>query len=231
MFSTRRYIKEEMDNFETQGAELHDSLNKLSFINTFLGNTSITLNAVTEVLENEPQKVFHIIDLGCGAGDNLRAIATWCFENNRAVKLTGIDGNNHILSYAEQQNSAKQIMYKQDDVLGTDFELESCDILISSHFIYRFTDQELVNFINRSKIKVEKAIIFSELQRHIIPYGLFKLMSGVLFFNKMMKQDGLNAIKSSFKKNELQHILQRLNVTSYQLEWKWAFRYLVTIKM
>jgi len=231
MFSTRQYIKEEMDNFETHGVLLHDSLNKLSFVNTFLGNTSITLNAVKEVLKNEPQKIFHIIDLGCGAGDNLRAIAAWCFENKRAVKLTGIDGNNHILSYAKQQKSEALIQYKQADVLHDDFDLEPCDILISSHFIYRFTDEELINFINRLSIKIENAIIFSELQRHVIPYSLFKSISSALFFNKMMKRDGLKAIKNSFKRNELQHILKRIKVTSYRLEWKWAFRYLVTIKM
>jgi len=105
-----------MDDFNTQGAVLNDSLSKLSLINSMLGNTSVTLDAVQKVLKKDPQKIFHIIDLGCGAGDNLRAIAAWCFENNRVVKLTGIDGNDHILSYAKQQKSDAKICCKQADI-------------------------------------------------------------------------------------------------------------------
>ncbi len=231
MFGTRNYIKEEMDDFNIQGVVLNDSLEKLSLINSMLGNTSVTLNAVKKILKKDTQKTVHIIDLGCGAGDNLRAVAAWCSENNRAVKLTGIDGNHHILSYAKQQKSETEILYKQADILNDDFELEPCDILISSHFIYRFTDQGLVDFMNRSNKMVSNTIIFSELQRSVISYSLFMLVGRLFFFNRMVRQDGLKAIKSSFKKSELQNILQRLNVSSYRLEWKWTFRYLVTIKM
>jgi len=115
--------------------------------------------------------------------------------------------------------------------LDAKFKLEPCDILISSHFLYRFTDQQLVDFLNRSVGNVSNTIIFSELQRHVIPYFLFKVVGKLLLFNTMVRQDGLKAIKSSFKKNELQNILQRLKVVSYNLEWKWAFRYLITMKI
>ena len=176
---------------------LNDSLNSLSFINKMLGNTSITLKAVKKVLNKDENKVFHIVDLGCGGGDNLRAIADWCSQNNRKVQLTGIDGNSHILDYAKQQGS--DIRYKQANILEAQFEIEPCDILISSHFIYRFTNDELANFIGKSTKKVSTSIIFSELKRTMIPYYLFKVFGRLLSFNSMVVQDGLKAIKSSFK--------------------------------
>ncbi len=230
MFGTRSYLKEEMDNFDTKGSILHDSLRKLSLINRLLGNTTITLNAVKEIVRTNPEKIFHIIDLGCGAGDNLRAIGDWCFENDRKVKLTGIDGNDHILDFAKSQQNKTHITYKQSNILDTQFELETCDILISSHFIYRFTDDELVHFVNNSIKNVNEAIIFSELQRHIVSYYIFSFFGRLLSFNSMVLQDGLKAIKNSFQEKELRQILKQIDVSSYKLKWKWAFRYLIIIR-
>ena len=231
MLSSRVYIQEEMDDFNTQGAILNDSLNSLSFINKKLGNTSITLEAVKKILNKDVNTIFHIVDLGCGGGDNLRAISQWCFENNRDVKLTGVDGNSHILEYAKSHESNSDIFYRQANILDAKFEVESCDILISSHFIYRFTDAELVDFIENSAKKVNDSIIFSELKRSVIPYYTFRVFGRLLSFNRMTVQDGLKAIKSSFKKEELKNILKELNVKSYNLKYKWAFRYLIVIKL
>ncbi len=220
-----------MDTFAVNGPLLNDSLSKLSSINTILGNTSITLNAVIKVLQKEPEKKFHIVDIGCGAGDNLRAIDRWCSKNSRKIKLTGIDANEHILDYAKSQKSNGGITYKQADILDHKFELETCDILISSHFIYRFKDAELVDFVNKASKKVNNSIIFSELQRHFLPYLMFSIFGRLLFFNTMVLQDGLKAIKNSFQKKELSIILEKLQIKSYRLKWKWAFRYLIIIKL
>ncbi len=230
MFDTRSYLKEEMDNYPTNGVMLNDSLSKLSLINKYLGNTSITLKAVIEILERKPKEIVHIVDLGCGAGDNLRAIGDWCFENGREIKLTGIDGNEHILNYAKAKKSKVKINYKYENILDTRFELEMCDIVISSHFIYRFTDAELIDFISRSSDKVRSTIIFSELQRHVVPYVAFSIFGRLFSLNAMVLQDGLKAIKNSFRKRELRDILKQVDVSSYNIKWKWAFRYLIIIK-
>ena len=227
----RYYIQEEMDNFGSQTIILDESLRSLSRINMGLGNTSITLEAIKKVLNNSSNTTFSVVDLGCGGGDNLRAIGAWCVKNNISVKLTGIDGNHHILEYAKQQKSVIDITYKQYDILDTQFEMEPCDIVISSHFIYRFTDDALVDFMNRVSKEVGTAIIFSELQRSRIPYVVFKVFAKLCSLNKMVTEDGLKAIKSSFKKKELEHILEQLDVKSYDLKWKWAFRYLAVISV
>ena len=230
MFDTRSYLKEEMDNYPTHGVMLNNSLSKLSLINKYLGNTSITLKAVIEILERKPKEIFHIVDLGCGAGDNLRAIGNWCIKKGRKIKLTGIDGNKNILSYAMSQNDKVKINYKHVNILDTQFELERCDIVISSHFIYRFTDAELIRFISRSSDKVRSAIIFSELQRHVVPYAAFSIFGRLFSLNTMVLQDGLKAIKNSFQKRELRDILKQVDVSSFNIKWKWAFRYLIIIK-
>ncbi|MFT6324336.1 MAG: 2-polyprenyl-3-methyl-5-hydroxy-6-metoxy-1,4-benzoquinol methylase [Halieaceae bacterium] len=219
-----------MDNFELSGDDLHKTLSGLSTINKYLGNTSATFNAVKKEVckSNKPLK---IIDLGCGGGDNLRAIAKWGQANNQVIELVGIDGNSHTLAYTQQQYPKLRITYIQADILATEFILPKCDILISSHFMYHFTDTEIVSFLKKSKNRIAIQIIFSELQRNDLAYALFKIGTVFLPFSDIVKQDGLVAIRSSFSKMELRAIMQRAGFTSYKIKWKWAFRFLISISI
>lgn len=218
-----------MDNLSLAGDELLQTLDGLSVINRYLGNTNATFQAVKkEILQADgPLK---IIDLGCGGGDNLGAIAAWCAKNRHSVELIGIDGNANILDYASAKNTQDiQVTYVQADILAQSFELPACDILISSHFMYHFSDEELVHFLQKAKQKISHKIIFSELERNALAFMLFKLGAPFLPFSKMVKQDGLQAIRRSFTQKELISIFNQAEIESYQIKWKWAFRLMVSV--
>ncbi|MEJ6583438.1 MAG: methyltransferase domain-containing protein [Crocinitomicaceae bacterium] len=220
-----------MDNFELSGNDLDKTLIGLTSINKTLGNTASTLKAVKKELLKITKSV-KIVDLGCGGGDNLRAIENWCHKNNRPIELFGIDANPHIIEYARQQNnSSLNINYLKADILVDDFKLPTCDILISSHFMYHFSDDQMVEFLKKSKPNVSSTIIFSELQRNCFAYLLFKIGSFFLPFSKIVKEDGLLAIRRAFTKKELINILERAEFSNYNISWKWAFRFLVVISV
>ena len=229
MLVTRSSEKEQMDNLELSGEELNKTLSGLSAINKYLGNTSITVKSVKkEILKTK--KTLKIIDLGCGGGDNLRAIAEWCRKNDQPIELLGIDGNNNILEFAQKQNNSQIIIkYQKADILNSDFTLPTCDIMISSHFMYHFSDTEIVDFLQKAKKNIAIKIIFSELQRSYFAYTLFRI--GVLFLplSDIVKQDGLLAVKRAFTKKELVSILELIEFTEYKIKWKWAFRFLISI--
>ncbi|MCO4813454.1 MAG: methyltransferase domain-containing protein [Flavobacteriales bacterium] len=229
MLDKRSFEKEQMDNLELSGEDLNKTLSGLSIINKYLGNTSSTFNAVKkEILYTD--KALKIIDLGCGGGDNLRAISNWCKSNNRSIELIGIDANRHILEFAKQQNnSSRDIEYLQADILDSQFILPNCDILISSHFMYHFSDQQTADFLKKSKKNITTKIIFSELRRTSLAYFLYKIGSIFLPFSKIVKQDGLTAIARAFKKKELIHIFEIAGFKEYTIKYKWAFRFLILI--
>jgi len=229
MLNKRSTQKEQLDNLDLAGEDLHQTLDGLSVINKYLGNTNATFNIVKkEILA--ANRSLKVIDLGCGGGDNLRSIAAWSAKNNYQVDLIGIDGNPNILTYATAKNTNQiQIEYLQADILSASFELPDCDILISSHFMYHFSDKALVHFLQQAKQKVTHKIIFSELHRSKFAYLLFRVGAVFLPFSKMIKQDGLLAIRRSFTKKELVSILQQTAIPRYQIQWKWAFRLLITI--
>ena len=229
--NTRSDETELMDNLALSGSELHQTLNGLSTINKYLGNTNATRRAIIEQISRS-DKALTIVDLGCGGGDNLRSIANWCFANKKSVQLIGIDGNENILEFARNKNQKDSpIDYLQADILSDAFTLPTCDILTSSHFMYHFSDEALIKFLHQSKSQVNNKIIFSELQRNKFAYLLFKIGGPCLPFSRMVKLDGLKAIRRAFNKSELSNILEQAGLTSYKIDRKWAFRYLTTVDL
>ena len=226
MPTKRSHTKEELDNLELEGEQLAKTLGGLSRINRWFGNSEQTLKAVQNQFQKHEIKT--IVDLGCGGGDNLISIAKWFESQQKNVKFIGIDGNQNSLDYASSQ-SEFEIEFVQADILSSDFELPHCDLLISSHFVYHFKDDEFVNFLKKAQQKVKKAIVLSELRRSSIARILFYPLS--IFFHKMVRSDGLKAIRRSFTKRELNDILKTSGFTNYSVKNKLVFRLLAVIEM
>lgn len=171
-----------------------------------------------------------IVDLGCGSGDVLAAIAKKARMRKQVVRLIGLDANPNSLAFAEKcWPDYSELSFQQADIMAADFRLPPCDILISSHFLYHFTDQALQSFLQEQLQFVRHAAIFSELERHFLALHLFKIVSLLLGFSPMTRQDGQRAVRRSFKRIEIDKILQSLSRVKIELQSKWAFRHLVTI--
>ncbi len=225
MPTNRIHTSEELDNLELEGKLLTRTLDGLSKINYWLGNSKHTLEAIKNQIKSGDIQT--IVDLGCGGGDNLIGIAKWLRSQNKKLNLIGIDGNQNTLDYANEKSDFN-IEFIQADILEPDFELPECDLLISSHFIYHFKDEELVSFLNRSRSKAKKAIIFSELRRSLMARALFYPLS--IFFSKMVRSDGVKAIRRSFTKSELSDLIAKAGFTNYSVKNRLIFRLLAVIE-
>lgn len=223
-----KYRSEEeeiMDDFSINGTILHDTLDTLATINTWLGGNGVTIDGVKILLKNQPKdRLFTIIDLGCGGGDILRAVATFGQKEGYNLRLIGVDANKHAIDYAAQLSyEFDNIIYKHIDIFTEEFRELQYDIVISTLFLHHFKATDLLELLNDLINKAKIGLVINDLQRHKIPYYLFKLIT-IPVNNKMITQDGLTSILRGFKRKELEVFSKQLKV-NYQLKWKWAFRY------
>ncbi|NET31464.1 MAG: methyltransferase domain-containing protein [Cyanothece sp. SIO1E1] len=226
----RSHQTEQLDDFELSGAKLHRTLRELGLINRLFGNVRTVKNAIWREMEKARLDKATIVDLGCGGGDLLAALAQSAEKKGYELQLIGIDGNPASLSFAEERYAKlKVIHFQQADIGQAEFQVPPCDFLISSHFLYHLPDQEMPGFLQKQLKQVKYAAIFSELDRHFIALQLFKFVSLLLGFSKMTRQDGQTAVKRAFRKRELAEILQKTSFVNYRLAYKWAFRHLLTI--
>ena len=220
---------EKLDDLNLCGENLHKALQSLAWINRWFGNHRAVMKAIYAVYKKNAEPV-RIIDLGCGGGDLILAVAKLLQQHKIEFTITGIDGNANSLAFAQKKfETFPQINFIQADLLSKDFSIKPCDILISSHFIYHFSDDGLIDFLKSNLRLISTAVIFSELNRNRFAMRLFKFSSILLPISKLAKEDGLIAIKRSFTVKEWLSILQNTGIGKYSLQSVPLFRILLPI--
>ncbi|MDX2245467.1 MAG: methyltransferase domain-containing protein [Bacteroidia bacterium] len=225
-FKFRTNLSEIMDDHDLTGDILRAELDNLDTINRLLGGRGVVLDGIKKALKKIHNRPVNIADLGCGGGDILRVIAKWAAKEGVSVRLYGIDINETCILYAREKSSDyPEITFLQADSFSEDMPDRSYDIVICSLFLHHFSDTQLPQ-IFRHLLRISRsAVIVNDLQRHWLPFFLFRILTGVLRAPFVVRHDGLISIMRGFTRKELDDWMKVLNPKAWSIRWKWAFRY------
>lgn len=232
-FTERSLLPEIMDDFDLEGEMLSDALSDIAWVNRWLGGNQISVQGVQDWIERYGSRFtrpIRIADIGCGGGDTLRAIADMAQRKGWNITLTGIDANAYTIDYARQASADyPDIQYVQADVLDSSCRLQDYDVLLCGLFLHHLRSQELDQLVAKAKTAGVGGMIVNDLQRHPLAYYGFKVISFFLRPSEMARQDGLVSILRGFRKKELVALFTAHQLSSYTIQWKWAFRYVVIL--
>ena len=216
-----------MDDFTLEGEILRDALDKIAKINQLLGGNKLTLQGVQSLINQVSiKKEITILDIGCGNGDMLRALADYASKNNLNFKLIGVDANPFTINHAEELSKPYQnITYKCEDIFEDKFTALKYDIVLCTLTLHHFKDAEIIKLVSVFYENANIGIVINDLQRSALAYRLFQVLCFVFRLNKMSKEDGLVSILRGFKKEELEEFSKKIHLKKYFIQWKWAFRY------
>lgn len=229
--STKYRTEEEeiMDDFSLEGEELRDALDKIASINQFLGGNKLTLQGVKKLIHTNDE--ITIVDVGCGNGDMLRALADFGTKNNYNFMLIGIDANAFTIDYAiKLSKEYANISYKCEDIFSEPFSQLNYDIVLCTLTLHHFKNNQIDYSLQLFQKQARIGIVINDLHRNIIAYRAFQLICFFFRLNRMSREDGLISILRGFKKQELMDFSERNQLKNYTIHWKWAFRYQWIIK-
>ncbi len=219
-----------MDDFAMEGEILRDALDKIAKINQLLGGNKITLDGVKFLLKGKPKQTqIRIIDIGCGNGDMLRALANYAAKRGLNFLLTGIDANSFTIQHAKKLSiNYPNISFECKDI----FEdlTTPCDIMLCTLTLHHFKDNEIIHLLSNINRQAKVGIVINDLHRSALAYYLFKALCFIFNLNGMSREDGLVSILRGFKKVDLLTYSNTMAVKSFFIKWKWAFRYQWIIK-
>lgn len=233
MFRNRSEQVELMDDLSLDNAELEKNLSELVKFNALFGSVKVYINALHKVYLKYTTKFKNhkliIADLGCGSGDLLHAASAWLLTKKIDVQLIGIDANLSMIRKAQMLFNQSAIRYQVMDIFSDEFAKLQFDIVSLNSITHHFNDISLIRILTQLMKQTRLAIIINDLHRHPISYIFVKNFVKLLKLSFLAQHDAPLSVLRAFKKQELINILNRCQVKSFQIQWKWPFRWQIII--
>ncbi len=224
--SARHEGEEIMDNYSGDPFELQKVFEDINHVNKILGGNKITIDAVFRLIAENPKESYTILDMGCGDGNMIRAIAREARNRNIDMKLIGVDLNQEALTIAGKASvNFPEISYQKKDILTANFSDFKSDIVITTLTMHHFRNEDVLRFVRQFTKLASLGVIVNDLQRSAWAYYLFQGFRLIFIRTKIAKIDGLISISKGFKKADLEALAKKIPDVVHDIKWKWAFRY------
>ncbi len=215
-----------MDDFNLKGEEMKELLSDLRRVNKLLGGTATTISGLDHFFhDHDLCENITILDVGCGDGEMLRNCSRWASKRGVKIQLVGVDGNPNILNEARKRSEGfDNLSYRTVDVFSGEDELPEFDIALCTLFLHHFSEEQIIDLLNRLHLKAHAGVIVNDLHRSRWAFGLFRIFSRLILKTKIARHDGLVSIARGFKRKELKNLSNQIT-GKHRIQWRWAFRY------
>ena len=204
------------------------NMEELEIINRRLGGHRVSLEGF-RALVNAKQAIT-LCEIGCGGGDNLKAIMRKFSGRDLQIKVIGIDKNPDCIAIARKKFSLPGAEFIVSDYRNVKFEYQKPDIIFASLFCHHFTNEELNAVLLWMKENSRLGFFINDLHRSPFAYYSIRLLTSAFSRSYLVKNDAPLSVLRGFSKEDWQGLLRLANIESYSIKWKWAFRWLVISK-
>jgi 2-polyprenyl-3-methyl-5-hydroxy-6-metoxy-1,4-benzoquinol methylase len=225
-FSTRADSLELLDQPDIPAADIQRNLYELAIINQKLGGHAITTEGFSHLAGKLLQ--IQVCEIGCGGGDNLKAIEKKAKKDHPGISFTGIDINKECIRVAENIKWEKPIRFLVSDYKKVHFESKP-DIIFCSLFCHHFKEDELIDMFRWMSENSVKGFFINDLHRHVFAYYSIRMITSLFSKSYLVKNDAPLSVLRGFKKKEFITLLEKAGVSNFTIRWRWAFRWLVIV--
>ena len=228
-FSSRSYEKELLDRDDIPFEDIKLNMHELDIINKRLGGHQINIGAVKSMVRHYSfQQPIVIAEIGCGGGDNLRALYFWCKRNNITANFIGIDINPHCIAYASANNEIPEARWIVSDYRDMNFD-QKPTIIFSSLFCHHFTEDQLSDMLGWMKSNSALGFFINDLHRHWLAYHSIRLITAAFSSSYLVRNDAPLSVRRGFTRKDWETLMRKVGIERYTIQWKWAFRWLITV--
>ena len=220
--------KELLDSNDIPFNDIVTNMKELNFINTWLGGHKISKEGLKQLAGNN--KALTVCEIGCGGGDNLVALNQWCKQKNIQAKFIGIDLKEPCIALGKTRKpQLENTTWIVNDYRNVVFDRKP-DVIFSSLFCHHFTNGQLMEQLLWMQQHSTIGFFINDLERNPLAYYFIKMLTFLFSSSYLVKNDAPLSVARGFKKREWQCLFQSVNLLQFRVEWKWAFRHLITCK-
>ena len=220
MLETRAIADELMDAEDLPEDTYVRVVHDLARVNTLTLARRPTLAFLDRLRRDRP---LHILDVGFGDGDMLRAVHHWAIRRGQAVALTGIDLNPRSLAAAKATTPPGTTI---DWRIGDYAELAGAgwDVVISSLVAHHMTHEQLIAFLRFMEREAAVGWFINDLHRHGFAWLGYPLLATLMRWHPIVRHDGRLSIARSYRPQEWPPILAEADISGAQIVRRFPFR-------
>ena len=224
-FAQRSKELELMDLPIEDDQAIFQNFDELVFINARLGGSNHSLAAIDAVTLGMPRPT--IVDVGFGAGDFLDEARTRWPE----ADLVGVDLMPQALTYAKRRypSLASEVDLRCESYQDWMKRGVSVDVVHAALFCHHLDHDSLVDFLRQAAQHAKVAVVINDLQRHWFAYHAIKRLTRWFARSRYTQHDAPLSVLRGFTRREWEAILDQAGLPNHRIQWKWAFRHVVTI--
>jgi 2-polyprenyl-3-methyl-5-hydroxy-6-metoxy-1,4-benzoquinol methylase len=226
-FSTRAKSLELLDQPGIPATDIQRNLYELSVINQKLGGHAVTIKGFFSLAGKTTR--ISVCEIGCGGGDNMKAIEKKTKGRYPDLSFTGIDINKDCIQVAENTKWEKPVHFLVSDYKKVHFESKP-DIIFCSLFCHHFKDDELTDMFRWMSENSVSGFFINDLHRNVFAYYSIRMLTSLFSKSYLVKNDAPLSVLRGFKKNELAVLLDKAGISNYTIRWRWAFRWVVSAR-
>ena len=225
MFLKKYSQPELMDDFSIQDDRIDLALRELRLINYFLGGNTGSKRGVSKMILNIPNDKIYLLDAGSGSSDVLDDLK----KKHRSVKIISLDRNKRVCNFIKRNNNFKPMVVCAD-AFNLPFKDKSIDIIHTSLFLHHFDSSSLNSILKKFNKVAKYGIVINDLQRSVLAFLGIKILTMLFSRSELVKSDAPVSVRKGFIKSELNDLLKDVHFSNYEIERKWAFRWLITVQ-
>ena len=203
--------------------EVLRSLRDIARINTFLGGTQLSINAIFSLLENAQTTSATVLDIGTGIGDIPFQLQRKATKRVWKIQTFGLDINARHLEIAREELPREAgVLLLQGDAFRLPFADKSIDIIHSSLFLHHFREREIQQLLREFSRVSKIGWVMNDLERHGLPLWFFRTTWPIFARSYITRLDGTASIRRAYTLNEMREIMRE--IPAIKVERKFPFR-------
>ncbi len=220
---------EVQDRLDLDPGRLMQALRGLQRINAWSGAARIFWQPLASLMRQTGGAELSILDLGCGAGDQLIALCQRAAQRGWKLHATGCDRNPKTLEYARQQADRAGVAVR---FFPLDLPQESIpdryDVVICSLLLHHMQDEQVVPFLEAMGQAARRMVMVNDLRRSATGWWLAYWGTRLLGCGPVNRVDSLLSVQAALTLSEARVFVQHSGWTGATIQAHWPCRYLIT---
>jgi len=219
--AVRRREPELMDDPGLAPERHRRALDALARVNVVSGAASRLLAEVARVhaLRGRPVRV---LDVACGGGDVLHAVARGAGRRGIPVELHGCDLSPVALDRAARGPVAAHRLDALHDPLPGSFDVVGCNL-----FLHHLDREAAVTLLVRMAERAEESLLVQDLRRTRLGLALAWVGLHTLTRSDVARVDGLRSVRAAFTLGEVGALTDAAGLGSAEVTTAWPQRLLI----